>query len=111
MKMIFKNKILNLITAGFFFVAAILGFIGLLWVDGLNYIGKGVYYLVFGEIDGASDMDEDIVLCWPDGSKDEIHYHCSDHRIWPEPKCNRSWKLNGENHEGNVFQFVGKSSQ
>lgn len=73
--------------------------------------GKDVYYLVFGEIDGASDMDEDIVLCWPDGSKDEIHYHCSDHRIWPEPKCNRSWKLNGENHEGNVFQFVGKSSQ
>lgn len=44
--MIFKNKILNLITAGFFFVAAILGFIGLLWVDALNYIGKGVYYLV-----------------------------------------------------------------
>ena len=25
------------------------------------------------------------------------------------PKCNRSWKLNGEKHEGNAFRFSGKS--
>ena len=70
--------------------------------------GKTVYRLVFGEIDGAADMDEDLVLNWPDGSKDVIHYHCSDHREGRTPKCNRSWKLNGNKHEGNTFRFSGK---
>lgn len=67
------------------------------------------YHLCFGEIDGAADMDEDILLHWPDGSEDVIHYHCSNHREWPEPKCNRNWKLNGEKHDGNTFRFTGKS--
>jgi len=73
--------------------------------------GETVYRLVFGEIDGAADMDEDLVLNWPDGSVDVIHYHCSDHREGRIPKCNRSWKLNGEKHEGNIFRFSGKSLQ
>lgn len=67
------------------------------------------YSLVFGHIDGAEDMDEDIRLHWPDGSEDVIHYHCSDHREWPKIKCNRSWKLNGEPHEGGTFSFSGKN--
>lgn len=67
------------------------------------------YRLYFGEIDGAADMDEDFVLTWPDGSKDIIHYHCSDHKGGKNPKCNRSWKLNGQNHTGNEFRFTGKS--
>lgn len=68
-----------------------------------------VYQLWFGEIDGAADMDEDIVLDWPDGSQDVIHYHCSNHREWPSPKCDRSWKLNGEAQERSHFEFTGKS--
>lgn len=72
---------------------------GLLAVPQYEINGKTVYRLVFGEIDGAADMDEDIVLNWPDGSKDVIHYHCSDHREGRHPKCNRSWKLNGSEHE------------
>lgn len=67
------------------------------------------YILYFGEIDGASDMDEDILLNWPDGSSDTIHYHCGNHREWPEPKCDRSWKLNGKKHSGSNFIFNGKS--
>lgn len=67
------------------------------------------YILWFGEIDGAADMDEDITLHWPDGSEDIIHYHCSNHREWPEPKCNRSWKLNGKKHDRSDFVFSGKS--
>lgn len=70
--------------------------------------GQTVYRLVFGEIDGAEDMDEDLVLNWPDGSKDVIHYHCSDHKEGRNPKCNRSWKLNGKKHSGNTFSFSGK---
>ncbi|MBO4723704.1 MAG: hypothetical protein J5596_00085 [Bacteroidaceae bacterium] len=66
------------------------------------------YRLYFGEIDGAADMDEDIVLTWPDGSKDTIHYHCSDHKEGKNPKCNRSWKLNGQKHSGGEFHFTGK---
>ena len=66
------------------------------------------YKLVFGEIDGAKDMDEDITLNWPDGTTDVIHYHCSDHN---ESKLTvkRSWKLNGAKHEGSTFRFTNKS--
>lgn len=67
-----------------------------------------IYRLSFGEIDGAADMDEDITLNWPDGSVDTIHYHCSDHKEGRTPKCNRSWKLNGRIHDGNIFYFSGK---
>lgn len=66
------------------------------------------YWLCFGEIDGAADMDEDLVLNWPDGSRDVIHYHCSDHKEGRHPSCKRSWLLNGKAHEG-VFEFTGKS--
>lgn len=69
------------------------------------------YRLEFGEIDGAADMDEDIILNWPDGSTDTIHYHCSDHKEGKNPKCKRSWKLNGKPNDGNYFRFTGKSLQ
>ena len=67
------------------------------------------YILWFGEIDGAVDMDEDIVLNWPDGSSDTIHYHCGNHREWPSPKCDRTWKLNGKKQPSSNFIFNGKS--
>ena len=67
------------------------------------------YILIFGEIDGAADMDEDIILNWPDGSRDTIHYHCSNHREWPTVNCTRKWKLNGKKHDGSTFVFKGKS--
>lgn len=70
---------------------------------------EGVFQLRFGEIDGSADMDEDLVLRWPDGSTDTIHYHCSDHRARRNPSCNRYWKLNGVDHDGAVFIFTGKS--
>ena len=75
------------------------------------YDGGGVtkYRLWFGEIDGGDDMDEDIVLQWPDGSRDVIHYHCGNHRYGKKPSCDRSWKLNGEKHDGSLFVFTGKS--
>jgi hypothetical protein len=82
---------------------------GLLAVPQYEVNGETVYHLVFGEIDGAADMDEDITLVWPDGSKDVIYYHCSDHKEGRNPKCNRSWKLNGEKHEGGTFRFSGKT--
>ena len=82
---------------------------GLLAVQKQTESGDTVYQLVFGEIDGAKDMDEDITLTWPDGSTDVIHYHCSDHKEGQYPTCDRSWKLNGEDHEGSTFRFTGKS--
>ena len=82
---------------------------GLIAVPKQDESGKTVYQLVFGEIDGAADMDEDITLTWPDGSTDVIHYHCSDHKEGRHPSCDRSWKLNGEKHEGGPFLFTGKS--
>ena len=82
---------------------------GLIAVPQQTESGDTVYQLVFGEIDGAKDMDEDITLTWPDGSTDVIHYHCSDHKEGRHPSCDRSWKLNGEKHEGGPFLFTGKS--
>ena len=75
---------------------------------GLNLVkdsGNG-FKLVFGEIDGAVDMDEDLVVSWPDGTKDTIHYHCSNHRWGRNPDCDRSWKLNGKKASSNIFKFV-----
>ncbi|MBO4230058.1 MAG: hypothetical protein J5886_00110 [Bacteroidales bacterium] len=74
-----------------------------------NSNANNPYRLYFGEIDGAVDMDEDIVLNWPDGSSDTIHYHCSDHKRGKVPSCERSWKLNGKAHKGNSFHFSGKN--
>ena len=67
------------------------------------------YYLWFGEIDGAKDMDEDIVLNWPDGSMDIIHYHYSNHHKWPQAGCTQIITLNGVEQEFSRFKFTGKN--
>ncbi len=53
------------------------------------------YMLVFGEIDGARDMHENLTITWKDGSKDVITYHCSDHNN-EKMTCNRWFSVNGE---------------
>ena len=45
-KLTFKNKIFNLVTAGFFILAAIIGLIGLLGVDAIDYLSTGIYYIL-----------------------------------------------------------------
>ena len=45
-KLTFKNKIFNLVTAGFFIVAAIIGLIGLIGVDAIDYLSTGIYYIL-----------------------------------------------------------------
>lgn len=68
--------------------------------------GKG-YTLVFGEIDGAEDMDEDILISWANGEQSTIHYHCSDHREGRNPRCNRYYTLNGGHKvKSSFFTFV-----
>ena len=58
------------------------------------------YYLSFGEIDGAKDFDDDLLIKWPDGSEDVIHYYCADHKVEKQKDgtwlidCKRSWQLN-----------------
>lgn len=72
------------------------------WAENGNAEG---YCLVFGEIDGAADMDEDLVVTLPNGMTGTIHYHCSNHNE-RKIRCDRSWKLNGVKAEGNIFTFV-----
>lgn len=57
-----------------------------------NVYGKN--FLVFGEIDGVADMQENLIITWKDGSKDVITYHCSDHNA-NKPDCKRWFKVNG----------------
>ena len=63
------------------------------------------FSLFFGEIDGARDMDEDLIVTLPNGMTGTIHYHCSNHNE-RKLSCDRSWKFNGAKHEGNIFTFV-----
>ena len=88
---------------------------GLLLCHGLIQISetetRTCYYLVFGEIDGAKDFDEDLTVNWADGSEDIIHYYCANHSIkknsdgtW-DISCDRSWKLNKKSADP-PFQFV-----
>lgn len=63
------------------------------------------FMLYFGEIDGADDMDEDIVLTFPSGEKHVIHYHCSDHNEH-KLKCNRWFSLDGKKSESSTFDIV-----
>lgn len=74
--------------------------------DSLYYPDKrDGYSLRFYEIDGALDMDEDLVVTLPDGTTGTIHYHCSNHN-YRKGTCDRIWKFNGEEHKGNIFTFV-----
>lgn len=68
---------------------------------------KDGYALYFGEIDGALDMDEDLVLQWPDGRKNIIHYHCSDHQAKKNKiTVNRWFSLDGKKTESCQFEFI-----
>ena len=81
---------------------------GLFLVNGemfSNYSETAGFSLFFGEIDGAADMDEDLVVTLPNGMTGTIHYHCSNHNE-RSINCDRSWKFNGAKHEGNIFTFV-----
>ena len=62
--------------------------------------------LVFGEIDAAADMDEDLVVTLSDGTSGTIHYHCSNHHEGRNSSCKRTWKFNGKEVDGNPFVFT-----
>ena len=61
------------------------------------------YALYFGQIDGQADMDEDLVLTWPDGQQNVIRYHCSDHKVGKHASCKRWFKLDGVKQESSRF--------
>jgi len=62
-------------------------------------------HLCFGELDGAADMDEDLILTWPDGSKTTIHYHCSKHNE-RKLSCKRYWKVDGVKQDSNLVYLT-----
>lgn len=80
---------------------------GLFLVNGDMFDNNSAgFSLYFGEIDGAADMDEDLVVTLPNGMTGTIHYHCSNHNE-RKLSCDRSWKFNGEKVvEGSIFTFV-----
>lgn len=55
---------------------------------------KQGYFLNFGEIDGAVDMDAIMYLSLPYSPLHEIKYHCGNH-IQQTQTCQRYWILNG----------------
>lgn len=84
--------------------AAAVRFCGLYLYDSPNG-----FSLCFGQLDGAEDMDEDLVVTLPDGTTGTIHYHCSDHKIGKIGKpssLNRYWLFNGTKVDSSVFTFT-----
>lgn len=63
------------------------------------------FSLLFGDIDGADDMDEDLVLTLADGTTADIHYHCSKHNE-RKISCNRYWKINGKKQSSSLITIV-----
>lgn len=61
----------------------------------LKQDAHGVWFVQFGEIDGAAEYDDDIIVRWSDEDKDIIHYTCDSHNE-RKLSCRRSWKLNGK---------------
>ena len=76
-----------------------------LQLDTLRTADEVRYMLFFGEIDGAKDMNEDIVINWGNGTTDIINYHCWKHNE-RKLSCKREWKVNGKKVDGNKFAFV-----
>lgn len=65
-------------------------------LDGYRYLwGADGNILVFGEIDGARDYDDDITIYWSDGRRDVVHYRCWNHNEL-RGSVRREWKLNGK---------------
>ena len=74
---------------------------------GIEWAGiKEGFALYFGEIDGAEDMDEDLVVTLPDNATHTIHYHCSQHKLGRHPKCKRTWSVDGKETDGNIFPMT-----
>ena len=66
----------------------------LVWTNARwDYVKTDDFMIYVGEIDGAQDMDEDIVLTFPGGVTHTIHYHCSDHK---RLDCTRYFTLDGK---------------
>lgn len=74
--------------------------------DSMFLIGKeDGFSLIFCEIDGVRNMDEDLVVTFRDGTSGTIHYHCDKHST-KRLTCERYWKFNGQKTTSNIFTFV-----
>ena len=74
--------------------------------NGVPYQEKPGFRLYFGEIDGGTNMSEELILSWPDGSRNVIYYHCSDHHEGKHASCNRWFKLDGKKQTSSEFDII-----
>ena len=76
-----------------------------LQLDTMRTADEVRYMLFFGEINGGSDMDENLVINWGNGTSDIINYHCWNHNE-RKGTCKRVWKVNGKVVDGSKIAFV-----
>lgn len=62
--------------------------------DDARSLPRQGYFLNFGEIDGALDMDAIMYLTLPGSPMHEIKYHCGNH-VAQTQTCQRYWILDG----------------
>lgn len=62
------------------------------------------YFINFGQIDGALELDTVMFLSLPDGPMHEIRYHCANHNEKTQT-CERYWVLDGKMTD-NPFVFT-----
>lgn len=76
------------------------------WLDFVHSYPEYIFY--WGQIDGAKDYDEDIVLTLPNGQVHNIHYHCSDHTSGKFADCVRWFEYNGVRQNNSQIKIVMK---
>jgi len=82
------------------YLAIIKGF----YIYSLDYTYTDQYILNFGELDSADKWDSDLVIDWPDGTRDVIRVqHAFRWKLNGDPEFYTGFKLNGEPVEGNII--------
>lgn len=78
------------------------------WDGQKNVCEKTEHYMLYiGELNGASDLDEDITLTLGNGEQHLIHYHCSDHKVSKDDiSCNRWYSIDGVKSDSNMLKIV-----
>jgi len=85
-----------------YYLATLRGF----YMYPLWYTHTDRYILYFGELDSADKWDHDLVISWPDGTKDVIRVqHAFRWDINGNPDMYTGFKLNGKAVEGGIIRL------
>jgi len=74
----------------------------------INNTYNGLYYLQFGELEGAkSYSNEEVIISWGNGTADRIKFNRKFRwKLNGDPDVHQEWFLNGTKVSGNIIKVV-----